>query len=146
MPGDRDRLSGSQGPDIVGLTGPACRATIVTVHKDKDEGYAGLDALRYGKPVLLFVDSFKESKRQARVSDPGLFLIPLTVYGVMTSNMLIGLQSRGCEVVDTRHAIKPIVLYRAGVPYRAAKVLAEALTSVFSKGERNGKASGKRKG
>lgn len=101
-----------------------------------------LTPLREGKPVALIVDDPRLPKRK-RIEKPVLFLTPLTVYGKLSTKLMVSLQTYGCEVVDTLEKITPTTFYRMGLSARLAGILADELNQVFTQGEVHGNRSEK---
>jgi hypothetical protein len=92
-----------------------------------------LAPLRQGKPVVLIVDDPRLPKRK-RIEKPLLFLTPESLFGAPSTKLLASLQTHGCEVLDTRTAIKPIAFIRLGLSARLACSLAAELDLVFKQG------------
>lgn len=96
-----------------------------------------LSPLLRGKPVILELDDPRLPKRK-RIDKPLLFITPVTVYGRLSSKIMVALQSHGCEVIDTLEHIKPIALYRLGINMRLSIQLADELNRVFKTGDTHG--------
>lgn len=138
-----DRGSGSHGrksPDSIGLTRDSVLSKIQGRSNDqKDISVAShlLAPLRQGIPVILEVNDPRIPKRK-RVEKPLLFLTPRSVYGVPSRQLVVSLQTHGCEILDSATKIRPVMLMRIGLSSKLAVALANELNLVFKKGEPNG--------
>lgn len=90
-----------------------------------------LAPLKSGRPVVLQVNDLRSPKKK-RATEPLLFLTPFTVYGQLSSKINIAYQAHGCEVVDTREKITPMVFIRIGMSPRLAITFANVLSELFS--------------
>lgn len=131
----------SESQDRVVLTHEDAGSSIVTGSNDdrpkQTVASRLLAPLREGKPVALVVDDPRLPKRK-RIEKPMLFLTPITVYGQLSTKLMVALQTYGCEVIDTRETIKPAAFFRMGMNGKLAAVLAEELNLVFRKGDSHG--------
>lgn len=99
--------------------------------------YRLLAPLREGKPVALVLDDPRLPKRK-RIEKPLLFLTPISAYGRVSTQLMVALQTFGCEVVDTLETIKPAVFMRMGIGSKLSVQIAGELNQVFKKGARHG--------
>ncbi len=89
-----------------------------------------LRPLKRGVPVALRIEDKRLPKRK-RVEHPLLLITPMAIYGRPSSQMAISVQTHGCEIVDTRDRIAPIVFMRMGLSAALSTAMATELTSLF---------------
>ena len=143
MHDERGGGDAGEGSDSVGLTRSTSVGSIAGRSDDREKfsiAASMLEPLRKGKAVVLEVDDARLPKRK-RIEKPLLFLTPQTLFGVPSSKLIVSLQTYGCEVIDTREEIKPLMLIRTGLSARMSGSLASELNRVFRKGEPYGSES-----
>lgn len=101
--------------------------------EEVDVSQAKLKDLLEGKLVIYTVSDSRMLPKK-RVVKPLLFLVPEALTG-MEGKLVVALWGQGCEVLDTTKPIKPLNLHMAGLSIGTAKVLSEALNTLFNRGE-----------
>lgn len=122
------------------MTGTLSLSTIANRSDDQKEFSVAshiLAPLVEGIPVVMQVDDPRLPKRK-RVEKPLLFLVPYSVLGVGVPQLMVSVQTHGCEVFDTAMEISPMMLARLGLSMKLASALAKELNLVFKKGESHG--------
>jgi hypothetical protein len=115
-------------------TGYFCPIVYRQLHKDVNIARGLLLPLKHGRPVVLAVEDAQAFKKK-RVKTPKLFLTPLTMYGELSSRICIAFEAHGCEIVETRQRISPVVFLRIGISAQLARALATELTLIFTGGK-----------
>ncbi len=119
--------------NCVVLTPQACSGNIRNVRSEHQQSVAFglLSRLASGNPVALVLDDRRLPKKK-RAEKPVLFLTPVSVFGTVSPLLMVALQARGCEVVDTRREITAMPFIRMGISVTLSKALAVELNLVFN--------------
>lgn len=94
-------------------------------------GVFALSPILQGKPVKLRIrDSAVRTRDKGK--ELTLMLIPLTVYGVPSTKILVSYVTKGSEIVDAASTITARQLFSTGMSWRMAKAISDMLNYVLS--------------
>jgi len=105
------------------------KAALVNEPNKKTQLPKILIPLLKGKAIVMVVSDPKMRVKKRTVT-PTLLISPISIYGMVGTDLLLSMPGYGCEVVSPG-SITMLDIYRLGLTARSSKILATTLNKLY---------------